>query len=82
MNAKAIIITLVIALVGVGYLMVSLLGPLKDANFGLGLTAGLSAQKLAGGYNMANVVLFIVFLVVIGIAFFIWKNQGSTKGEK
>jgi heme/copper-type cytochrome/quinol oxidase subunit 2 len=82
MSTKAIIITLIIALVGAGYLMLALLGPLKDANFGLGLTAGLSAQKIAGGYSMANVVMFIVFLVVIGVAFFVWKNQGSTKGQK
>lgn len=81
MNTKAIIITLVIVLIGAGYLLLANLGPLKDANFGLGLTSALSAQKIAGGYNMANVVLFIVFAVVIAIAYYLWKNQASNKGR-
>jgi Na+/phosphate symporter len=67
MSAKAIVITLVFVFIGAAYLMMALLGPLKDVNMGLGLTAGLAAQKIAGGYSMANVVLFIVFLVVIGV---------------
>ncbi len=82
MNTKAVVITLVVVLLGAGYLMLALLGPLKDMNFGLGLTAALSAQKLAGGYSMANVVMFIVFLVVIAIAFFIWKGSRNTANRK
>lgn len=79
MNTKALVITLVVVLLGAGYLMLALLGPLQGMNFGLGLTAGLTAQKIAGGYSMANVVMFIVFLVVIGIAFYLWKGSRNTK---
>lgn len=83
MNTKAIIITLVIVLLGTGYLMAALLpgAPLASANFGLGLTTGLTAQKLAGGYNMANVVLFIVFIVVIAIAAYVWRGMRKTSGK-
>jgi len=81
MNTKAIIITLVIVLLGAGYLMMAFLGPLKDANFGLGLTTGLVAQKLAGGYNMANVVMFIIFIIVIAIAIAIWRGMKNTSGK-
>lgn len=75
MNSKAIIITLVVVLLGTGYLMMAFLGPLSTANFGLGLTSGLTAQKIAGGYNMANVVMFIVFIVVIAVAAYIWRGM-------
>ena len=79
MNAKAIIITLGIALLGAVYLMVALVGPLQNANFGLGLTTALSAQKIAGGYSLANVVMFLIFIVVIGVAFYFWKTKSANK---
>lgn len=75
MKAKPLIITLIVAAVGAGYLLLANLGPLKDMNFGLGLTSGLSAQKLAGGYSMANVVLFLVFAVIIVVLALLWNQQ-------
>lgn len=75
MSTKAIVITLVVVVVGAAYLMIANLGPLKGVNLGLGLTAGLASQKIAGGYNMANVVLFIIFLVVIGVLAYLWMGN-------
>jgi len=79
MNAKAVIITLVVVVIGAGYLLMATIGPLKDMNFGLGLTSALTAQKIAGGYNMANVVMFVVFLVIIGVLAFVWSGQKNKK---
>jgi hypothetical protein len=79
MKLKPIIITLLVAAVGAGYLMLANLGPLKDMNFGFGLTSGLAAQKIGGGYNMANVVLFIVFLVIIVVLGMMWNSQRKNR---
>ena len=82
MSAKAIIITLIIVLVGAGYLMLALLGPLQNMNFGLGLTAPLAAMKIAGGYSIANVVMFIIFLGVIVVAILIWAGMREKPSGK
>lgn len=79
MSKKGIIWALVAAGVGTVYLLLAFLGPLKDANLGLGLTAGLSSQKIVGGYNMANVVMFIIFIIVIAVLYFLWKNARKSK---
>lgn len=79
MSKKGIIWALVAAGIGTVYLLLAFLGPLKDANLGLGLTAGLSAQKIAGGYNMANVVMFIIFIIVIAVLYFVWNNARKSK---
>jgi hypothetical protein len=75
MSTKAVIWTLVAAGIGAIYLMLAFLGPLKDANLGLGLTKALSAQKIAGGYNMANVVLFIIFILVVAVLAYVWSKS-------
>jgi hypothetical protein len=75
MSNKGVIWALIAAAIGAIYLMLAGLGPLKNANLGLGLTAGLSAQKLAGGYSMANVVLFIIFIVVIVLCAIVWAGN-------
>ena len=75
MNKKGIIWALIAAGVGTVYLLLAFLGPLKDANLGLGLTAGLSEQKIVGGYNMANVVMFIIFIIVIVVLGVLWNNS-------
>lgn len=75
MSAKAVIVTLVVVVIGAAYLLMATIGPLKDMNFGFGLTAGLSAQKIAGGYSMANVVMFILFVVVIAVLAVLWNRQ-------
>lgn len=79
MNAKALIVTLIVVVIGAGYLMMALTGPLKDMNFGLGLTTALTAQKIAGGYNMANVVLFIIFAIIIAVLAYIWFAKQNKK---
>lgn len=79
MSKKGIIWALVAAGIGTVYLLLAFLGPLKDANLGLGLTAGLSAQKIAGGYNMANVVMFIIFIIVIAVLYFVWNGARKSK---
>ncbi len=79
MSKKGIIWALVAAGVGTVYLLLAFLGPLKDANLGFGLTAGLSAQKIAGGYNMANVVMFIIFIIVIAVLYYLWNNARKSK---
>lgn len=79
MSAKAIIITVVVALIGGGYLLLADIGPLQGMNFGLGLTSGLSQSiGIPGGYNIADVVMFVIFLVLIGIAFFVLNNMRKT----
>lgn len=75
MKAKPLIITLLVVVIGAVYLLLANLGPLKDMNFGLGLTSGLSSQKIFGGYSMANVVLFIVFILAIVVLAVVWSKR-------
>jgi hypothetical protein len=74
MNLKTgIIIALLVAGVGLLWLYLAMVGPLQDLNIGFGLASGLAATKLPGGYNMANVVLFIIFAIILvlgGMYFF------------
>ena len=75
---KGIIITLVVVGLRLLYLYLAMVGPLQNLNLGFGLTTGLAATELPGGYNMANLVLFIIFaiiLVVLGIWFFNSKKK-------
>lgn len=76
---KGIIITLIVVAVGLGYLYLSMVGPLQDAQIGFGLANDLAATKIAGGYNMANVVLFIIFMVilVVGGVYFFGKKKAK-----
>ena len=75
---KGIIITLVVVGLGLLYLYLAMVGPLQNLNLGFGLTTGLAQTSLPGGYNMANLVLFIIFaiiLVILGIWFFNSKEK-------
>jgi multisubunit Na+/H+ antiporter MnhB subunit len=75
MSKKGIVWALVAAVIGTLYLLLATMGPLKDTNLGLGLTAGLSSQTIVGGYNMANVVLFVVFAILIVVLAVVWASQ-------
>jgi hypothetical protein len=78
MKTKGLIWAIVAAGIGTVYLLLATLGPLKDTNLGFGLTASLSAQKIVGGYNMANVVLFIIFfLVIVVLGALILRSKGT-----
>jgi hypothetical protein len=63
--AKGVLITLAVVLIGLIYLYLAMVGPLQNLNLGLGLAAGLSQNILVWGYSMANLVLFLIFLVII-----------------
>lgn len=72
-----IIIALLVAGVGLLWLYLAMVGPLQSLNIGFGLATGLAATKLPGGYNMANVVLFLIFAVILvlgGMYFFSSKK--------
>lgn len=62
---KGIVITLVVVALGLAWLYLTMVGPLQSLNIGFGLATGLAATKLPGGYNMANVVLFVIFAIVL-----------------
>ncbi|HUI87188.1 MAG TPA: hypothetical protein VLX61_00560 [Anaerolineales bacterium] len=80
MNAKAVIITLVLAVIGGTYIVLANNGPLKGMNFGFGLTSGLSQSLgIPGGYNMADLVVFVILLVVIGIVFLALNGMRKQK---
>jgi len=80
MNLRTgIIIALLVAGVGLLWLYLAMVGPLQDLNIGFGLAAGLASAKLPGGYNMANVVLFLIFAIILvlgGMYFFRSKKTG------
>ena len=72
-----IIIALLVAGVGLLWLYLAMVGPLQELNIGFGLASSLAATKLPGGYNMANVVLFLIFAVILvlgGMYFFRTKK--------
>ena len=79
--AKGIIITLVVVVAGLVYLYLAMVGPLQDLNLGLGLATGLSQTPLVAGYNMANLVLFLIFLVIIVLLGFVLLNMSKKKSE-
>lgn len=81
MNAKAVIITLIVALIGGGYLLLADIGPLKNSNFGFGLTKALDSQKVGAGYSMTNIVLFVILVVIAVVAYVIWNNQRKNKNK-
>jgi len=68
------------AVLGTIYLLMAFLGPLKDTNLGFGLTSGLAAQTVAGGYTMDDVVLFVVFAVVVVALGLVWV-KGKNKAK-
>lgn len=76
-------IYLTIGVVAAGFLWLFLTatenGPLKSLSVGFGLTEGLQKTPLAGGYNMNQLVLFIVFLVIIAVLgmYFFKKEKKS-----
>ena len=79
--AKGIIITLVVVVAGLVYLYLAMVGPLQNLNLGLGLATGLSQTPLVAGYNMANLVLFLIFLVIIVLLGFVLLNMSKKKTE-
>lgn len=69
---KGIIATLIVVALGLLWLYLTMVGPLQTLNIGFGLTSGLAANKLPGGYSMANLVLLVIFvliLVILGMYF-------------
>ena len=84
MSMKAIIIAIVVALIGGTYEVLADVGPLKGMNFGLGLTSGPTLSKtigIPGGYNVADIVMVVVFLVVIAIAFIVLNNMKNKENK-
>jgi heme/copper-type cytochrome/quinol oxidase subunit 2 len=81
MKLKAVIITLVVAALGGGYLLLADIGPLKNSNFGFGLTSALDSQKVGAGYSMTNIVLFVILVVIAVVAFMVWNNQRKNKSN-
>jgi membrane protein implicated in regulation of membrane protease activity len=76
---QGLIIAGVVVIIGLLWLYLAMVGPLQNLNIGFGLASGLSQVKLPGGYSMANVVLFVIFvviLIVLGAYFF------GKKGDK
>ena len=74
-----IIVALLVAGIGLLWLYLAMVGPLQNLNIGFGLASGLAATKLPGGYSMANVVLFLIFVVILvlgGMFFFRSKKSG------
>jgi heme/copper-type cytochrome/quinol oxidase subunit 2 len=90
MGAKAIIVAVIVALIGGTYEVLADVGPLKGMNFGLGLTSSGALSKtigVPGGYNVADIVMVVIFLVVIAIAYFVLsnmrkKNKAENKTDK
>jgi hypothetical protein len=78
--AKGVIITLVVVLLGLIYLYLAMVGPLQDLNLGFGLAAGLQ-NEIVAGYKMANLVLFLIFLVIIVICGAILLTTAKKKPE-
>jgi hypothetical protein len=76
---KGIVITLVVVAVGFIWLALTAIpgAPLSSLSVGFGLTEGLQGQEIGGGYNMNQLVLFIVFLVIIVVlgVIFMRKNK-------
>jgi len=68
-----------VVVLGLLWLYLTMVGPLKTLNIGFNLTAGLSTLPLGipGGYNMADVVMLVIFvaiLVIGGLVFFRGKK--------
>ena len=75
---KGLMIAAVVVVIGLLWLYLAMVGPLQDLNIGFGLASGLSQVKLPGGYSMANVVLFVIFiviLIILGLYFFGHKKD-------
>jgi hypothetical protein len=76
---KGIIITIVVVAVGFIWLALTAIpgAPLSSLSVGFGLTESLQAQQIGGGYNMNQLVLFIIFTVIIVVlgAIFMKKDK-------
>jgi hypothetical protein len=65
---KGIVITLVVVAVGFAWLALTAIpgAPLSSLSVGFGLTESLQGQQIGNtGYNMNQLVLFIIFMVII-----------------
>lgn len=69
------------AVVGLGllWLYLTMVGPLQKINLGFGLLSGLRALKLPGGYNMASVVLFVIFVILL-VVLWTFFSKGKKTG--
>jgi membrane protein implicated in regulation of membrane protease activity len=76
---KGIIITIVVVAVGFIWLALTAIpgAPLSSLSVGFGLTEALQGQQIGGGYNMNQLVLFIIFAVIIVVlgAIFMRKDK-------
>jgi hypothetical protein len=79
MKRSGIILTLVVVVIGFAWLLLTATanGPLKSLSVGFGLTEQLQKTPLFAGYNMNQLVLFIVFAVIIAVlgTFFLRKTK-------
>ena len=78
---QGIIITIIVVVVGVVWLAMTAIpgAPLSSLNVGFGLTTNLQQQQIGGGYNMNQLVLFVIFLVIIIILGAIFMKKDSDK---
>jgi hypothetical protein len=77
MKRSGLIITLVVVVIGFVWLFLTATenGPLKSLSVGFGLTEQLQKTQLAAGYNMNQLVLFIVFAVIIVVlGSYLWRK--------
>lgn len=79
MKLTGIILTIVVVVAGFVWLFLTAVpgGALSSLSVGFGLTEGLQKTPLAGGYNMNQLVLFIVFAIIIAVlgVFFLKKDK-------
>ena len=78
---KGILITLIVVAVGFIWLALTAIpgAPLSSLSVGFGLTQSLQGQQIGGGYNMNQLVLFIIFAVIIVVLGAIFMRKDTTK---
>lgn len=81
MKRSGVILTLAVVVIGFLWLILTATenGPLKSLSVGFGLTENLQKMPLFGGYNMNQLVLFIVFVVIIAVLGFFFFRKSSKK---
>ena len=79
---KGIIVTLVVVVVGFVWLALTAIpgAPLSSLSVGFGLTEALQGQQIGNtGYNMNQLVLFVIFLVIIVVLGAVFLRKDSKK---
>jgi len=81
MKLTGIIFTVIVVVLGFVWLSLTAIpgAALSSLSVGFGLTETLQKTPLVGGYNMNQLVLFIVFIIIIAVlgAIFMKKEKKS-----